>query len=224
MENNMEMPEDSNWMSIADIMSALMMVFMFISVAFMFQLQQQKTSNSVEDNYKLELNKALHEEFDIDLAIWKAEITDENIFRFNSPFAVGSTHVPYEFQEILSEFFPRYVALLTQKRFKDDIAELRIEGHTSFGWGPNIKSDDNYLNNMGLSQSRASNVLDYSFRLNSYFVTENKEWLTKHVRAIGMSYSNFIYTKSGDSNKPMIEHKGKSRRVEFRVLSTNINK
>jgi len=51
MESN-----ENNWLNIADIMSALMMVFMFIAVAFLYQIINEK------EVYKVELNKALHVE------------------------------------------------------------------------------------------------------------------------------------------------------------------
>ena len=59
---------ENNWMNIADIMSALMMIFMFISIAFLYQILNAK------EIYKVSLNKALHQEFDKDLEKWKAII------------------------------------------------------------------------------------------------------------------------------------------------------
>ena len=215
-QETLENDTDNSWINIADIMSGLMMVFMFIAVAFMYQLQnKQVLASSIKDNYRIELNKALHKAFDKHLVAWKAEITEDNIFRFNSPFDIGSSDMPSEFQHIISEFFPRYVALLTRKQFKAEIAEIRVEGHTSDGWGEDDTADDNYLNNMHLSQRRASKVLDYAYRLHDYDVQKNKKWLEKYLRASGMSFSNLIY----QTNERIFQDKEKSRRVEFRVLT-----
>ena len=68
--------ENSQWINIADVMSALMMIFMFLSVTFIYELQNSR------ETYRSDLNAALHDEFGKDLERWKAEITPENIFRF----------------------------------------------------------------------------------------------------------------------------------------------
>ena len=214
-EETLENDIDNSWINIADIMTGLMMVFMFVAVAFMYQLQHQKDLNSAfQDTYRAELNKALHETFDKNLKAWKATITKGNVFRFSAPFEVGSSEMSDEFKQVISEFFPRYIALLTKTKFKDEIEEVRIEGHTSDGWGEKVSADDNYINNMYLSQKRASKVLDYSYRLHDYFVQKNKKWLEKYLRANGMSFSNLIYK----SEEGVIEDKDRSRRVEFRVM------
>lgn len=209
---------DNSWISIADIMSGLMMVFMFmfVAVAFMYQLQHQKDlNNAFQDTYRAELNKALHETFDENLVVWKATITEDNIFRFSAPFDAGSSEMSYEFKQVISAFFPRYIALLTKTKFRNEIEEIRIEGHTSDGWGENVSEDDNYINNMYLSQKRASRVLEYSYRLHDYFVQKNQRWLKKYLRANGMSFSNLIYK----SKEGVVEDKDRSRRVEFRVVT-----
>jgi outer membrane protein OmpA-like peptidoglycan-associated protein len=206
---------DPSWLNIADIMSALMMVFMFIAVAFMYQLQQQKKSNgALVDTYRIELNKALHMAFDKNLVAWKATITEDNVFRFSAPFDAGSSEMTDEFKQVIAVFFPRYISLLTQNNFRDEIEEIRVEGHTSYGWGADVSADDNYINNMYLSQARASKVLDYSYRLHDVAVQKNKKWLVKYLRANGMSFANLIYK----SEKGNVEDKHKSRRVEFRVM------
>jgi len=198
---------ENNWLNIADIMSALMMVFMFIAVAFLYQLLNEK------EVYKVELNKALHVEFDKDLKKWQAVITDDNIIRFNSPFQSGSDEIPISYGEILSDFFPRYIKLLSSNEFKNEIAEIRVEGHTSYGWGDLKDEKSIYLNNMDLSQKRASNVLAYCYGLEDNFIKSNWHWLQKKLRANGMSYSNILYKtkakKQQDANR--------SRRVEFKV-------
>jgi outer membrane protein OmpA-like peptidoglycan-associated protein len=218
IDETIEDDVDHSWINIADIMSALMMVFMFIAVAFMYQLQHQKNLNrALVDTYRIELNKALHMAFDKNLVAWKATITEDNVFRFSAPFDTGDSEMSDEFKQIITEFFPRYTSLLTRNNFRDEIEEIRIEGHTSNGWGEGVSADDNYINNMYLSQKRASKVLDYSYRLPDYVVQKNKKWLVKYLRANGMSFSNLIYK----SDNGIIEDKDRSRRVEFRVMVKN---
>ena len=48
--------ENNSWINIADIMSALMMIFMFIAIAFMYQLQNEK------EIYRIKLRFPSHEE------------------------------------------------------------------------------------------------------------------------------------------------------------------
>ena len=180
--------ENTSWINIADVMSALMMIFMFIAIAFMYRLQNEK------EIYKVSLNKELHKEFDKDLKEWKAEITDDNILRFNSPFRAGSSKIPYNFKIILNEFFLRYITLLTKDKFINEIYEIRVEGHTSNGWGDLTSSKEIYLKNMNLSQERASNVLSFCYLMsNNTTFHKNHKWLEKKLRANGMAFSKLLY-------------------------------
>ena len=74
-------------------------------------------------------------------------------------FATGSSEVKNQFKDILDDFYPRYLNVLWD--FREDIDELRIEGHTSSKWQKAISIDEAYINNMGLSQDRSKNVLIY---------------------------------------------------------------
>lgn len=206
-ENN-----ESQWINIADVMSALMMIFMFISIAFLYQILNEK------EVYKVQLNKALHEEFDKDLRNWDAIITPENIIRFNVPFKENSDEIPEEFNAILVEFFPRYIKVLTYDKFKKEIEEIRVEGHTSNGWGK-LNQKESYIKNMELSQRRASNVLAFCYNIEEPNVTRNIHWLQNNLRANGMSFSKLLYK---DENK-QIQDAQRSRRVEFKVLTREHN-
>jgi len=201
--------EKTTWMGISDLMAALMMVFLFISVAFIFELQNAKKS------YQDELNRALYVEFENNLNDWSAIITDDNIIRFDAPFKIGSASLEAEFTEILEEFFPRYVRLLSQQRFKSKIAEIRIEGHTSDSWGHDTPSSQIYLNNMRLSQQRASNVLEYVYSLDQGDVHSNIKWLEQKLRGNGMAFSQPIYTSLAEVSIDPV----RSRRVEFKAIT-----
>jgi len=199
---------ESNWINIADVMSALMMIFMFISISFLYQLLSEK------ENYKIELNKALHKEFDKDLTKWQALITEDNIIRFNSPFETGGAQVPEAFYELLQDFFPRYIKVLSDAKFKSEIEEIRVEGHTSNGWGSVADKKEVYLKNMHLSQERASNVLSLCYGLDHFFIRSNIKWLEANLRANGMAFSKPLY-----KNNSKEEDKARSRRVEFKVIT-----
>ena len=203
MENN-----ENTWMNIADVMSALMMIFMFIAIAFLYQILNEK------EVYKVQLNKALHKEFDNDLEAWKAYITDDNIIRFNAPFKTGDDSIPEEFNSVLFEFFPRYIKVLTLKEFKSEIEEIRVEGHTSNGWGKAVQKQS-YIYNMNLSQKRASNVLTHCYNIDDDMIINNIKWLQVNLRANGMSFSKLLY----QDDEKTIQDKIRSRRVEFRVVT-----
>ena len=202
------------------MMSGLMMVFLFIAIAFMVQIQsEQQAVKEIAMTYRQSqqsLNKDLFKEFEKNLEAWGAEITKDNIFRFNSPdvlFTAGSSEISNQFKEILKDFFPRYIRLLTSDKYKNEIDEIRVEGHTSNGWG-NAKSKSGiYLNNMQLSQSRANNVLTYSYKSDNVIIKDNRRWLEKKLRANGMSFAKLIYKENGKQDFK------KSRRVEFKVLT-----
>ena len=116
-----------HWMSISDIMSGLMIVFMFIAVAFMFKVQnEQRQKNEMIYNYaviKKKIYSALFEEFKDDLPKWNAEIDEKTLtVRFKEPdilFGIGSDFLTPKFQEILNDFLPRYIAVISQDEYKN---------------------------------------------------------------------------------------------------------
>jgi len=193
------------------MMSGLMLVFLFIAIGFMIEMQSQKDSmKDVAISYrdsKANLNEALYEEFEDDLKIWDADITKDNTVVFNSPevlFEVNESSLKPEFKKVLNDFFPRYVKILTSKQYKDEIKEVRVEGHTSDTWATLSSKKEIYLNNMKLSQNRAYEVLSYCYGLEDETTKQSRPWLEKFFRANGMAFS-----------KPKeIE---KARRVEFTI-------
>ena len=135
--------ESNTFISISDLMSGLMIIFMFIGIAFMINVKKQAEELKKQKEYiqnivflyqnsKKFLNLQLHKEFDKDLKKWNAEITKDNIVRFYIEFETGKSEVPNQFKIILNNFFPRYIKVI--KHFKKDIKELRVEGHTSDIW------------------------------------------------------------------------------------------
>ena len=119
------------------------------------------------------------------------------------------------FREILADFFPRYARILNSQNYRDDIEEVRIEGHTSSSWETTTSEDDSYFLNMQLSQARTTSTLRYVLTLPE--VREDVAWLRRHVTANGLSFSRLILTRDGE------EDAAASRRVEFRV-KTNAEK
>jgi outer membrane protein OmpA-like peptidoglycan-associated protein len=195
------------WISISDLMSGLMVIFLFIAVAYITNVAF--TYQRLQDD----LYQDLREEFKGDLEKWSAEINREDLsVRFTEPrvlFDKGEAYINSRFQKILSDFFPRYIEVLTRPEYKDEITEVRIEGHTSSEWSPGVTGLDAYIANMELSQDRTRAVLSYVMRLGSSQKQEG--WLIDHLTANGLSSSELILNAQGK------EDKQRSRRVEFRV-------
>lgn len=193
------------------MMSGLMLVFLFIAIGFMIEVQSQKDAmRDVAASYRdtqANLNEALYSEFENDLAIWDATITKDNSVIFNAPevlFEPSSSKIQDKFKTILDQFFPRLLTVLSSPQYKDEILELTVEGHTSKTWANTTNSKDIYLNNMQLSQDRAFSVLSYCYSLDDENIQENRAWLEKYFRANGMAYSK-------------LKDKATARRVEFTI-------
>ena len=199
--------ESNVWESISDLMTGLMMIFLFIGLAFLYDLQ--RTSHAAAD-LKQAIYKELVKEFPTsELEKWGAVIDNKTMaVTFREPdvlFGVGQSTVQPRFQEILNDFFPRYIKVLTRPEFDGKITEIRIEGYASLEAGENRDSDYDYFRNMEISQSRARNVLQYVFALPS--LADKKEWLRQTVITNGYSFGR----ASGSSNE--------ERRVEFRFIT-----
>jgi len=201
------------WMSTSDLMSGLMMVFMFIAISYMVVERKSYQTAEVFKKAKLELVQALKKEFNKDSKGWRAEINEAEIsIRFVGPeilFDPGKSFIKPEFQIILNNFYPRYLGVLSD--FKEFIDEIRIEGHTSKGW-KNKSNNASYLLNMELSQDRSRSVLSHVLNLVRHKIPkELLSWAKKRITANGLSSSKLIYKKDGKYDQK------KSRRVEFKI-------
>lgn len=207
---------DDFWPSISDLMSGLMIIFMFIAIAFMSQVTREKQgmTDLAEDYKKVKISiyQELFKEFETDLNQWNAYIDKETLsIKFREPdifFEQGSSYLNYRFKEILDDFFPRYIGILNSNKFRDEIEEVRIEGHTSTEWTRNSTSMGSYFKNMELSQNRTRSTLHYVMTLDSMDSHEN--FMIEKVTANGLSYSKRVIING-------VEDKKMSRRVEFRI-------
>ncbi|MBQ3033631.1 MAG: hypothetical protein IJD28_04555, partial [Deferribacterales bacterium] len=139
--------DGEHWLSVSDLMSGLMVVFLFISIAFMRYISMEKDkitdiAVAYQEN-QVAIYHALVQEFQDDLSKWDASIEQTTLsFQFNSPevlFAVGSSKITDKFAAILTDFTVRYLNILDE--YRPSIQEIRIEGHTSSEWY-NLKDKD----------------------------------------------------------------------------------
>ena len=72
------------------------------------------------------------------------------------------------------------------------------------------------MNNMQLSQARASSVLKYVYLLQHPSIQQNQSWLERQLRANGMAFAAPIYQHAGGEK---VIDENASRRVEFKVVS-----
>lgn len=209
--------QDAHWIPLSDLMTGLMVIFLLIAVLYMTKVEADadriKTVAIAYSEIRDALYEDLHKEFQNDLVRWNAQILKSDLtIRFNEPeilFANGSSELKPEFQAILSDFFPRYVRILTSPKYRDAISEIRIEGHTSSDWTAQTSPEDAYFHNMELSQARTRTTLSYLLGLPA--VAADRPWLTHYLTANGLSSSRPIL--DADHH----EDPERSRRVEFRV-------
>jgi outer membrane protein OmpA-like peptidoglycan-associated protein len=209
--------QETHWIPLSDLMTGLMVIFLFIAVTYMVRVEADASRvknvavaySAIRDALYADLNK----EFKADLPRWKAQLLKTDLtIRFTEPdilFANGSSELKPEFASILSDFFPRYVRILTAPKYRDSISEIRIEGHTSSDWINVTTPDDAYFKNMELSQARTRSALNYVLGLPA--MRGERAWLQRYVTANGLSSSRLILDANGH------EDAARSRRVEFRV-------
>ncbi len=159
------------------------------------------------------LSQRLLAAFGDKLPVWKAEFDPKTLtLKFRSPellFEQGKAALRPGFQNTLSQLFPDYLKTLYE--FRDDIEEVRIEGHTSSEWAKESSPIDAYFLNMALSQDRTRAVLEYGLTKTDS-TTATRDWAQHMITANGLSSSRPIKASTG------AEDQDGSRRVEFRVL------
>jgi len=214
-----EMNDLSFDLSISDLMSSLLMIFILLLITSLLGLHKnfEKTDKIVEEyrSGKESIYDALRKEFEKDLVIWGAEIDPETLsIRFKEPdilFEANRAELRIRFKEILTDFFPRYTKVLYPK-YNEMIEEIRIEGHTAHD------TKVSYLSHMDLSQERTNQVLRYIISEDYIKLDKDqREWVESMIAASGFAYSRPI--KINDKVDPQ-----QSRRVEFRIRTNSEQK
>ncbi|MBQ2259072.1 MAG: OmpA family protein, partial [Spirochaetales bacterium] len=201
-----EREENAFALSTGDLMAGLLFIFILLLMGALLQVQEKAEQDEEivkrYDQIKTQLYIDLQDEFKEDLTVWRATIDSTLCVRFQEPsmlFDLDKAYLKPKFKEILDDFFPRYISVLNRPEYRDNIVEIRIEGHTD--------SDGEYFHNMELSQNRTRTVLQYCFGLMS---EEEAIWAKSLITANGLSSSQPIIV-AGKEDKSL------SRRVEFRV-------
>lgn len=219
------MAKPNVWLSVSDLMTGLMVIFLFVAIAYISRVQKNQSVLTDYVETKNEMHDKLVKEFAGDTLKWQMAIGKDLTMKFKEPtvlFASGSYQLTPRFKEILDEFLPRYFNLLLNDSLSNKIQEIRIEGHTDNVPLPSYDPDP-YIANAMLSQQRALSVVRYFRSMPAYqlYTPEQKHQLEFWLTANGLSYGKSLdsdgeYTlKSGKSiNKDL------SRRVEFRIVTS----
>lgn len=224
-------------------MAAMMLIFTLVLLALMLHRGNMKEKDAeiarLRDQFKEvgnyfsmkdKIYDALISEFSGDLKEWNARI-DKGTLAFilensKNGFDPGKSDIPLEFQNMLNQFVPRYLNVI--RNFKDNVYEIRIEGHTSSEWSNKlsecqIEADSElckkttYLKNMALSQDRAMSVLNHILLMDTI---QEAGWVRSKITAIGLSSSHLLCgeKKTPCANQPWEqENREASRRVEFSI-------
>ena len=204
--------ENAFALSTGDLMAGLLFIFILLLMGALLQVQEKAEQDEEVvrryDQIKTQLYIDLQDEFKEDLKVWRATIDSSLCIRFQEPamlFDNDKAELKPLFKDILDDFFPRYIKVLNRPEYKENIVEIRIEGHTD--------SNGGYFHSMELSQNRTLSVLEYCFGL---MTQEQIIWAKSLITANGLSSSQPILVHG-------VEDKSLSRRVEFRVR-TNAEK
>ena len=210
---------EEQWLSVSDLITGLMIVFLFIAITYMRTVKHENTKMrevavAYQEN-QVSIYDALMKEFKNDLSKWNAKIDQETLsFEFNSPdvlFDNGETSIKNNFKAILEDFFPRYINQI--RPFRSSINEIRLEGHTSSSWGTTVSETDAYFNNMALSQGRTRSVLQYIYQLPN--ISHDQNWIKTNIAAVGFSSAHPVI------NNSLQEDSNASRRVTFRIITNS---
>lgn len=212
-------------MSVSDLMTGLMIIFLFITIAYMKKVESNISVLKEFVENKQNLHDKLVERF-------KSEIEDSIIviggdlsLRFQNAetlFDDGSWELKPQFKQQLADILPKYLNIILTDSMKTKIREIRIEGHTNDVAFPSIDPDP-YMANLILSQRRALSVMYFMRSLPEYqaYSPENKKLLEYWFTANGLSYGHAL---DYDNRNALITgkeiDKEKSRRVEFRIITS----
>lgn len=222
----MSAKKESHWIPLADLMTVLMIMFLFMAISYMVVVQKKQAEKNkvIQDfqNSKTELLSELNHEFSADFSKskWNAVLdTSDLSIKFIDErilFSYDKSDLKPEFKVILADFFPRYIKIVLKPKYKNKIAEVRVEGHTS--------SEGDYIYNLKLSQDRTRNVVEFLRNLNFYknLTSNAQKRLLYLITANGLSYGR---TLDKDGNLTYLSSESpdnlKCRRVEFRIMTTS---
>lgn len=176
-----ENDETSIWISNTDLMSGLLVLFLFIAILMNQGLSEAqdeiKKITGASNEVRRELQESIKQNFSAE-EIKRYNLDQENnvgaasFDKGDGRFLVGSSELTPEFRATLQVFLPKYIKSISDiyEKDPDKIKEIRIEGHTSTEWFANnngqlVTANDAYIKNMELSQNRTRAIIQFALSL-----------------------------------------------------------
>ena len=185
--------DEGSWMSLSDMMTVLMLLFLIISVTVALTASTRLSKFREILAAFIDEEERLCQELDDKLST-KFLVSDLEVecnpirVIFTNPkyeFEKGKWELSSEFEVALKKFFPIYMETIDESKLRDLVDEIRIEGHTD--------SDGPYMYNMQLSQQRAKEVLNLAIALPELGKSEDYFlWSRSLLTANGLSFSRTL--------------------------------
>ncbi|NDW20405.1 OmpA family protein [Alteromonas hispanica] len=152
VDNNEAIDENGTWLSIGDLMSALLMIFALLLISALVQIADvaEKSKNNrvmiikgLEDGFKAAGIDATPNPETGDISITNSVLFEQNDYQLKRDGEV-----------FLDKFIPVYSKVVFQnKETAEEVVRIVVEGHSS--------SEGNFEHNMRLSVLRANSVFEY---------------------------------------------------------------
>lgn len=226
---------ESSWVSFSDIMTGLMVIFMFIALSYMMEVKKkQQEVNKIVEEYRdvqakiyKELDSTLTKRFEAynikvnpDLSI---QITDADAL-FPVQFFNQDVYLMPRFMQFLDDFTPLFLGIILKPQYRNSISEIRIEGHTAIQEPSKEFEKDYYQQMLTLSQKRSNKVLEYMMNTSMYDeLSENdKSYLRFITTSNGLAFGKALDAENHFKflSGKMIDTR-KSMRVEFRIITNS---
>lgn len=207
-QNNSDTEGNIFWVTMADLLLGLAIIFITLFVLAMTgfsqqSVQQQKVQMEVSEKISSELEKE-NIQVDIDKMTGDLKISDVELFE------LSSWELSDNGKRLLDKIAPIYInSIFADKELAEQIQYIYIQGHTDSQMFAGVTSkDEQFLRNMDLSLKRANSVAEYIFKTN--YDKKYTEQFRKILVVEGKSYNEPILING-------IEDFDKSRRVELKL-------
>ena len=166
--------EDSNpfSLSLGDLMAGLLLIFILLLSSTMLTLEDiiaEKKSQLENLDERERIKKELIVELTDKLKTYGVQIDPQTgVLRMESDLLFGTNEdeLSEDGKKHLHSFIPEYARiLLSKRRYREQIAQLIIEGHTDDTTSFKEDKKAAYTHNLGLSLDRAQNVAEYVFEV-----------------------------------------------------------
>lgn len=200
--------ENVFWVTMADLLLGLAIIFITLFVLAMTgfsqqNIQQQKVQMEVSQKINSELQKA-NIQANIDKMSGDLKISDVELFELNSYILSDNG------KKLLDKLAPIYInSIFADKELAEQIQYIVVQGHTDSQMFAGVTSkDEQFLRNMDLSLKRANAVMEYMFK--THYNKAYADKLRKIVVVEGKSYNEPVLVNGK-------EDYDKSRRVELKL-------